>query len=428
MLYNRASLSRRDLLKLSAAAVSAGCFSGWLNVLAARAAQAPAAQQARHKRCVLLWMNGGPSHKDTFDPKPGTDNSGPFRPIATSVPGVQISELFPRFAQQMQHAAILRGMSTLEGAHPRAQYHLHTGYREGQGGVVYPSIGALVAKEIGNPDFALPNFVSVGGRSFGSGFLGPRHQPLVINDPTRGVENLRPLVDGTQFESRVGLLDEMEQGFYRTFHSEAGTSHQTTYRRAVQLMQSREARAFDLSQETAATRTAYGDTRFGDSCLLARRLIETGVSFVEVTLGGWDTHQNNNTRVRQLCAQVDPAMSSLVSDLQQRGLLNDTLVVWMGEFGRTPRMNQRGAQPGRDHYPRAWSTVLVGGGIRGGQVIGRTDAEGATVVDGRVSAIDFMATICRALGIDYNRMNTTGNGRPIRIVERGATPVAGLFS
>jgi hypothetical protein len=419
-------LSRRDLLKLSAAGVLGAGMSGWLNVLAARAAQAP--QQSCHKRCILLWMDGGPSHKDTFDPKPGTDNSGPFRPIDTSVPGIQISENFPRFARLMQHAAILRGMSTLEGAHPRARYHLHTGYREGQGGLVYPSLGAIVAKEIGDPDFALPNFVSIGNRSYGSGFLGPRHQPLVVNDPTRGVENLRPLTNGTRFEGRVGLLEEMEQGFYHTYRSEAGTAHQTTYRRAVQLMQSREARAFDLSQEPAATRAAYGETRFGDSCLLARRLIEVGVSFVEVTLGGWDTHQNNNNRVRQLSAQVDPAMSALVEDLRQRGLLDDTLVVWMGEFGRTPRLNNRGGQPGRDHYPRAWSTVLVGGGIRGGQVVGRTDVEGATVVEGRVTAIDFMATVCRVLGIDYNRMNNTPIGRPIRIVERGATPVGALFS
>jgi hypothetical protein len=194
MLHKTLEITRRDALKLSAAGVLGGCMSGWLDVLAARAAQAPAAQRARHKRCILLWMNGGPSHKDTFDPKPGTNNAGPFQPIDTSVPGIQISELFPRFARLMQHAAILRGMSTLEGAHPRARYHLHTGYREGQGGLVYPSLGALVAKEIGNPELPLPNFVTIGAPGFGSGFLGPRFQPLVVNDPTRGVENLRPLV------------------------------------------------------------------------------------------------------------------------------------------------------------------------------------------------------------------------------------------
>jgi hypothetical protein len=414
--------SRRELLKLSAAGVLGVSMSGWLDVLATRAAET----RVRHKRCILLWMDGGPSHKDTFDLKPGTTNGGPYRPINTSVPGIQISEHFPRFAQLMQHAAIIRSMSTLEGAHPRAKYHLHTGYREGVGGLVYPSLGAIVSKEIGNQDSPLPNFVSIGNRSYGSGFLGPRYQPLIINDPNRGVENLRPLVAAGQFERRVGLLEEMEAGFNRTHGAGMGTAHRTTYQRAVTLMRDRGARAFDLSQEPASARTAYGGSRFGEGCLLARRLIEAGVSFVEVTLGGWDTHQNNFARVRTLSGQVDPAMSQLVTDLRDRGLLDSTLVIWMGEFGRTPRINARGAQPGRDHYPRAWSTVLVGGGIRGGQVIGRTDAEGAVVTERPVSAIDFMATVCRVLGIDYTRQNQTPIGRPIRVVERGATPISGL--
>jgi hypothetical protein len=415
-------LSRRELLKLSAAGVLGVSMSGWLDVLAARAAET----RAQHKRCILLWMDGGPSHKDTFDLKPGTANGGPYRPIDTSVPGIQISEHFPRFARLVQHAAVIRSMSTLEGAHPRAKYHLHTGYREGVGGLVYPSLGAIVAKEIGNQDSPLPNFVSVGNRSYGSGFLGPRHQPLIINDPNRGVENLRPLVAGGQFDRRVGLLEEMEAGFNRTHGTGMGTAHRTTYQRAVTLMRDRGARAFDLSQEPAGARTAYGGSRFGEGCLLARRLVEAGVSFVEVTLGGWDTHQNNFNRVRTLSQQVDPAMSQLVTDLRDRGLLDSTLVIWMGEFGRTPRINARGAQPGRDHYPRAWSTVLVGGGIRGGQVVGRTDAEGAVVTERPVSAIDFMATACRILGIDYTRMNQTPIGRPIRVVERGSTPISGL--
>jgi hypothetical protein len=373
-------------------------------------------------------MDGGPSHKDTFDLKPGTTNGGPYRPIATSVPGIQISEYFPRFARLMQHAAIIRSMSTLEGAHGRAKYHLHTGYREGVGGLVYPSLGATVSKEIGNPDNPLPNFVSIGNRSYGSGFLGPRHQPLIINDPNRGVENLRPAVGSDQFSNRMGLLEELEAGFNRTYNNPLGTAHRTTYQRALTLMQDRGARAFDLSQEPAASRAAYGTSRFGEGCLLARRLVESGVSFVEVSLGGWDTHQNNFARVRSLSEQVDPAMSALVTDLRQRGLLDSTLVIWMGEFGRTPRINQRGAQPGRDHYPRAWSTVMVGGGIRGGQVIGRTDAEGAVVQQRPVSAIDFLATACRVLGIDYNKMNHTPIGRPVRVVDRGATPIRELFA
>ena len=161
---------------------------------------------------------------------------------------------------------------------------------------------------------------------------------------------------------------------------------------------------------------------------MARRLIETGVTFVEVSLGGWDTHQNNFERVRQLSSQVDPAMSQLIIDLRERGLLDSTLVIWMGDFGRTPNINARGAQPGRDHYPRAWSSVMAGGGIRGGQVIGRTDANAATVTDRPVSTIDFMSSVCRALGIDYNRQNTAANGRPVRIVDRGANPINQLFA
>jgi uncharacterized protein (DUF1501 family) len=415
--------SRRELLKLTAAGVLTTSFSGWLNVLAARAAQSG---NAPRKRCIVLWMDGGPSHKDTFDLRPGTANGGPYRAIPTAVPSIHISEHFPLFAQQMRHAAIIRSMTTPEGAHARAKYNLHTGYREGVGGLVYPALGSLVAKEIGNQDAPMPNYVSVGNRTYGAGFLGPRFEPLGVTDPNRGVENLRSFVGTEQFNNRVDLLDELEHAFHRSNHAPVAEAHRTTYQRAVTLMRDTGTRAFDITQEPANTRQRYGNTRFGEGCILARRLIESGVSFVEVTLGGWDTHQNNFARVQQLSAQVDPAMSALTTDLRDRGLLDSTLIIWMGDFGRTPRINQRGAQPGRDHYPRAWSTVLIGGGIRGGQVIGRTDAEAATVVDRPVSTLDFMATVCTILGIDHNKQNQAPNGRPVRIVDRGANPIAGL--
>ena len=418
------NLSRREMLKLGAAGVLTTSFSGWLNVLAARAAQSG---QTPHKRCILLWMDGGPSHKDTFDLRPGTDNGGPYRAIDTSVAGIQISEHLPQFARLADHAAIVRSMSTGEGAHARAKYNLHTGYREGVGGLSYPSIGSLAAQQLGSQEAALPNFVSVGNRSYGAGFLGPRYEPLMVNDPARGVENLRAAVATEQFDGRVNLLEEMENAFHRTHHAAVGEAHQTTYRRAVTLMRDEGTRAFDISREDQATRARYGNSKFGEGCLLARRLIEAGVTFVEVTLGGWDTHQNNFERVRQLSGQLDPAMSALVTDLHDRRLLDSTLVVWMGDFGRTPRINQRGAQPGRDHYPRAWSTVLVGGGIRGGQVVGRTDAEAASVTDRPVSTIDFMATVCNILGIDHNQQNQAPNGRPVRIVDRGSNPIQGLL-
>jgi hypothetical protein len=420
------NLTRRDFVKLSAAGTTFTSLSGWFDILAARAsASAPA---RRHKSCILLWMDGGPSHKDTFDLKPGTKDAGEFKPIQTSVPGIEISEHFPKLALQMHQAAILRGMSTGEGAHGRAKYYLHTGYKEGVGGLNYPSLGSIASAELGQRDFPLPNFVSVGNRSYGAGFLGARHQPLVVNDPSRGVENLKALVSETQFDNRVGLLEEMEKGFFRAYKADAGSDHQTTYHRAVRMMKSKEAKAFDLSQEPAVMRSAYGDNRFGQGCLLARRLVETGVPFVEVVLGGWDTHQNNFERVRDLSRQVDPAISTLATDLKDRGLLDSTLVIWMGDFGRTPRINARGPKPGRDHYPRAWSSVLLGGGIKGGQVIGKTDREGAVVEQRPISVIDFMATVCNVLGIDYNKQNNSPIGRPIRLVDKGANPIKELLA
>src|SRR6266404_286997 len=297
------NLNRRDLLKLSAAGVIGTSFSGWLNVLATRAAQTG---QTPRKRCILLYMDGGPSHKDTFDLRPNTDNGGPFQNIATSVAGIQISEHLPQFARLTQHAAIIRSMSTGEGAHARAKYNMHTGYREGVGGLVYPSIGSLVAQQIGNEEAALPNFVSIGNRSYGAGFLGPRYEPLTVNDAARGVENLRAFVGNDQFDNLIGLLEPMASSFHRTHNAPVADAHHTTYRRAVTLLRDEGTRAFDITQENQAIRTRYGSNRFGEGCLLARRLIEAGVSFVEVTLGGWDTHQNNFERVRQFSAKVAP--------------------------------------------------------------------------------------------------------------------------
>ncbi len=423
--------TRREFLRLSAAGVGAASMSGWLKVLANHAAAAPAAPgKPKHKSCILLWMDGGPSHKDTFDLKPDSKGAGEFKPIPTSAPGVEISEHLPKVAKVMHHGVIVRGMSTPEGAHPRAKYNLHTGYREGQGGLVYPSLGAIVSAEVGNPSAALPNFISIGNRSFGSGFLGPKHQPLIVTDPARGVEDLKAAVTDRQFANRMGLLEQMEKAFYHEYRADVAVDHKTTYERAVKLMHSKEAKAFDLSLEPAASRARYtggsagggrggaNAARFGDGVLMARRLVEVGVPFVEVTLGGWDTHQDNFDRVKALSAQVDAAMSALIEDLKDRGLLDSTLVVWMGEFGRTPHINARGAKPGRDHYPKAWSLAMFGGGIKGGRVVGKTDKEGATVEEQKVGTQDFLGTVCELLGIDHTKKNETPTGRPIQIVDK----------
>jgi hypothetical protein len=422
---NAFNLNRRDFFKLSAAGVALTSTSGWLDRLAAHAATAP----VKHKSCILLWMDGGPSHKDTFDLKPGTKDGGEFKPIKTAAPGIEISEHFPKVAKLMNHGALLRGMSTGEGAHGRAKYYLHTGYKEGVGGLVYPSLGSICSAELGQPEFPLPNFVSVGSRVYGSGFLGARHQPLIVNNPTSGVENLKSAVEAGQFDNRIGLLDELEKGFNREYKAGAGNDHRTNYLRAVRLMQSKEAKAFDLALEPSESRARYGGGNFGDGCLLARRLVEVGVPFVEVTLGGWDTHENNWDRVKRNSDMVDPAMSTLITDLKDRGLLDSTLVIWMGEFGRTPKINARGnGKPGRDHYPRAWTSVMFGGGIKGGQVIGKTDKEGAVVEERPIAVLDFMSTVCKVLGINYTKQNMTPIGRPIRIVDKGEKPVTELYA
>jgi len=303
---------------------------------------------------------------------------------------------------------------------------MHTGYREGQGGLTYPSLGSIVASELGKSDAAVPNFISIGARSYGAGFLGPKYQPLLITDAARGVEDLKASVSNTQFDSRLGLLDQMEKAFQGEYKAGVITDHKTSYERAVKLMHSKEAKAFDISLESSASREKYGSGKFGEGCLMARRLIEVGVPFVEVILGGWDTHQDNWTKVKANSQQVDAAESALITDLKARGLLDDTLIVWMGDFGRTPKINSRGAKPGRDHYPRAWTSTMFGGGIKGGRVVGRTDKEGGTVEEGKTNSQDFLATVCEVIGIDHTKQNEAANGRPIRIVDK-PTPFTKLI-
>jgi hypothetical protein len=278
-----------------------------------------------------------------------------------------------------------------------------------------------VSAELGRSDSSLPNFVVLGtpmeksGPVTDAGYRGPQHRPLVVSDISRGIENLQPLVPRAEFDNRASVLQELEQGFARTHQSPVADGHRATLGRALQLMRSDAGRIFDLSSEPARVRAQYGSSLFGQQCLLARRLVEAAVPFVEVYLGSWDSHDRRaSDAVRTHLTNVDDGASALLGDLHQRGLLQDTLVVWMGEFGRTPQINNSG---GRDHYPRAWSTVLWGGGVRGGQVIGATDARAAAVTNRPISVRDFMATVCRLLGIDYTRRIMTPGGRPVRIVE-----------
>jgi hypothetical protein len=424
----RTLLSRRAALKLSAAGLS----SGWLTALAARAADDP----ARKRSCIVLWMAGGPTQTDTFDPKPDHANGGPFKTIDTAAEGVRIAEYLPKVAKVMKHLAIVRSMSTKEGDHGRATLHLRTGNLP-QGGIDFPVFGSLVSNERVRPDDDLPGYVSISPRGFGTaalsaGFLGSRHSPLVVGDTGGGyggeeagglrVENLGlpPGVSERRADERRALLEETESDFLATRPGIATDSHKSAYQRAVRLMKESAAKAFDLSEEKGELRDKYGRNRFGQGCLLARRLVERGVPFVEVTLGGWDTHDNNFAQVKNLCGTLDPAWAALVADLKDRGLLDTTTIVWMGEFGRTPGINPRN---GRDHYPNAWSVVLGGGGIAGGQAVGKTSRDGMKVEERPVSVTDLLATVCRAIGIDPTKQNMSNVNRPIRVVDPSGKPV-----
>ena len=445
----RPVLSRREWLRLTAAGVVGFSASGWIERLATAAAGIP----QRHRSCILLWMNGGPSQMDTFDLKPGHQNGGPFKEIATAAPGVRISEHLPRIARHMDRAVIVRSMSTKEGDHGQGAFLMRTGYRP-QGPVDYPSIGALVAKELGNEMSELPSFVSIAPyrffnpQAYGSGFLGPQYAPLIVGEmgiqtPGQGqnsyeqdlkVQDLETSREVTfdQATARIDLLRSLDRDFVGMHPGVAPLSHQTAYDRAVRLMRSSAAKAFNLDEEPAVLRDAYGRNQFGQGCLLARRLVERGVPFVEVSLGGagaevfaWDTHAQNFETVKLLSETLDPAWGTLMTDLRARGLLDSTLIVWMGEFGRTPKINP---QKGRDHFPNAWSTVLAGGSIKGGRVVGKTSPDGNTVVERPVSAPDFLATICLALGIDYLKQNDSNVGRPIRIAEKSAKPIQEILA
>ena len=413
------SPTRRDALKLGAAGLS----SGWLPALAARAAADP----GRTRACIVLWMAGGPAQTDTFDPKPGHANGGPFAAIRSATDGVRVGEHLPMVAAQMNHLAVVRSMATKEGDHGRATLHARTGNLP-QGAIDFPVLGSLVAKERAAPG-DLPGYVSVAPRfgpgALSAGFLGPQHAPLVVGGAEGGelrVENLGlpAAVSAERAAERLALLRETEAEFIEARPGAATASHRSAYERAVRLMRESAARAFDLSGEDAKLRDRYGRNRFGQGCLLARRLVERGVPFVEVSLGGWDTHDNNFAQVKALCGTLDPAWGTLISDLQERGLLDTTTVVWMGEFGRTPGVNPR---LGRDHYPSAWSVVLGGGGIKGGQSIGRTDAAGLEVVERPVSVPDLLATVCLAVGVDPAKQNPSNVNRPIRVVDSSAKPI-----
>lgn len=419
---SKALLKRRDWLRLSAAGVLSGVSVPWFESLAGAAVERP-----RGKACILLWMDGGPSQQHTFDPKP----NGEFKPMATSVPGIHIVEHLPQLAQCMDDMVLVRSMSTEINGHYDAKYFLHTGYKRTTA-FEHPALGSIVSSQIGLPDDDMPAFVTIdagydradGGRLYRSvpAYLGPEHAPLAVYDPQQGLENLAP--QGDDLSVRLDLLAAGERRFALQRGLPIVRAKQAAFDRAVRLMQSKRSRAFKLEEEPAALRETYGQHKFGQSCLLARRLVEAGVSFVEVVHRGWDDHNGAAKPIAARAPWMDAAMAALIRDLKVRGMLDDTLVVWMGEFGRTPG-------DGNGHFCQAWSSVLAGGGLRTGQVIGKTSEEGkhpgGEIIDRPVSAPDFVATICRALGIDIHKEFLAPGLRPVPVVEKTSKPIEELF-
>ncbi len=410
------NLSRRDLLK---AAFASG-LSLTLPGLDLRAAEARGPE--RRKSLIVIWLGGGASQLETWDPHPGTKIGGPTMAIKTTVPGLEIAETYPRVAEQIHELNVIRSLVSKEGDHERGTYLLKTGYRPDPT-LVHPSLGAIASHELPDDKLEIPAHISLlgGQHPARGGFLGEMFDAFKIYDPGNGIQNLKPRVGEVRQEQRLKGLDVVSKSFQAGRRVQVdNTLHQLTVERALRMMTSAQLKAFEIDHEPQAIRDAYGDTRFGHGCLAARRLIETGVRAVEVTLMGWDTHAQNFEGHKTQAKQLDPALAALIHDLKQRDLLASTLVLCIGEFGRTPKIN---GLEGRDHWPRGFSCLVGGGGLRSGVVLGETDTEPQTEQDADKSIAmphdpievpDLFATILRQLGIEFDKEVLTPIGRPMR--------------
>jgi len=405
-------MSRRHFMKhLAAGAAMAGPALAF-----AQSLQAQTQELKRNgKSAIMLWMGGGPSTIDIWDLKPGAPTGGPFKPIQTSAPGVMISEHMPMMAKNMHHMAIIRSMSTREADHGRGRYYMHTGYVPNPN-MKHPSYGAVLAHELTPSHLEIPPFISVGGASEGPGFLGMAYSPFVVSSSGQ-VRNLKMDVDQQRLMDRMAMLANLERSFISQNRGQAAEDHAKILNKTLSLMTSKQMDAFKVTQEPQEVQDRYGTSGFARGCLMARRLVEVGVPFIEVDLGGWDNHNNiHPTLADNKLPELDKAMSALVEDLAARDLLKDTAIIWMGEFSRTPRIN---GNAGRDHWARSWSVVVGGAGMQGGQAIGATNSDGTQVETDPYTSEDVMASICKALGISLSTVFTSTNGRPMKIANSG---------
>ena len=374
------------------------------------------------KAVIYLYMDGGMSHLDTFDTKPGTESQGPVKSIKTNVDGVVISEYFPTVAKQMHNIAVVNSMNSTQGSHGHGRYYMHTSYFK-RGTIQHPDLGAWSSRMRERSNRSLPANVKIGGSSsgLGAGYFEAEHSALPIGDPGAGLQysKLFKGVTKNRFAARLKKLNNMNAGFTQKYDIKQARAYASMYDEAVSLMKSKDLAAFDLTQEKDNVRDRYGRGRLGQACLLARRLVENGVKFIEVNDGGWDTHDHNFERVESKGNLLDQALGALLADLAASGLLESTLVVLATEFGRSPKINAE-RENGRNHYPQAFSCLLAGGGIKGGLKYGKTDDEGHEVVENMVSVTDFNATIATCMGISLNKEVVSPSGRPFTVADDGS--------
>lgn len=391
-----------------------------------------AAGGGQAKSVIYLFMSGGMTHIDTLDPKPNASSEvrGETKTISTNVDGIQLGHCLPNLAKQMDKVALIRSMNTTQGAHAQGRYYMRTGYTP-RSSITHPSPGAWVNRLQGDSGRDMPDYITVncGSSHPGAGFMEAKYSPLPIGDATAGLQNSRRSrnTDDEQFHKQLDLRKQLDKEFDQKFSK--GQKHVRDYNEAfeaaVRLMKSKDLEAFDLSKEGKDAHMLYGSSHFGKGVLLARRLVERGVRFVEVEYAGFDWHSDNFGEMENKMPALDQALAALLKDLEIKGLLDSTLVVLGTEFGRSPKIN---SNAGRNHFPKAFSTLMAGGGIKGGQVYGATDKTGASVTQGKVSAPDFNATIAHALGLQHDKVIYSASKRPFRMGGREGKPISKLFS
>lgn len=406
----------RALLGVGCASALPHCGRG---AVAHAAETGHALGKGKAKSVIFLFMNGAMSHIDTLDPKPGTSSQGQTKTISSRLPGVVLADKLPKLAYLMNGIALVRSMTTETGAHEQGTYIMRTSYKP-LNSIRHPGLGAWAGHLLERSNPNLPGNVLIGPATGhpSAGFLPAALAPVPISDASAGLENTQSpsYLSDKQFRARMALARQFDSKFKSQYQSQLIDAYDQTYREAVQLMGSSELSAFDITQENAAMRELYGQTRLGQGCLLARRLVESGVRFVEVDYGNWDHHNDIYKQVPDMTTELDNALGALIHDLANRQMLGDVLVVLSTEFGRSPQINENA---GRDHHPAVFSSLLCGAGIQGGVVYGQSDSLGHAVDQDAVSHQDMNATIANALGLPLEQEFIAPNGRPFRICDDG---------